>query len=205
MPWTQTMPETHDARIRSSAEVLGSEEVGRLIAACSRCASSGLRNRALIAILYRGGLRVCEALELAPGSVDVEARVVSVERASRSRKIGLDAGAFRILERWIERRSEIGIGEYSPLFCTLAGTPLASSYLRGLLHRLATSAMIDKRVSAEVLRRSLAMELAEEGFSISAIQMQLGHSSIAVTSRYLGRIEYGDAVSAVQHRRPWTP
>jgi site-specific recombinase XerD len=186
-------------------EVLSSDEVSRLLGACSSRAASGLRNRALIAVLYRGGLRVCEVLELLPGCVDLEAHVISVERGRRSRDVRLDSGAFEILVRWMERREEIGLSKDGPLFCTLSGTLLASSYLRGLLHRLATQGMVDKRVSAEVLRKSLAVELAQEGFSIGAIQAQLGHSSVAVTSRYLGRLEYGAASHALQHRQRWCP
>jgi site-specific recombinase XerD len=191
-------PSSHDA-------VLSAAEVARLIGACSGQASSGLRNRAIIAVLYRAGLRVCEALELEASDVDAGERLLFVHHGERSRRVSLDSGAFRIIERWVERRSEIDLPESAPLFCTLSGTPLASSYLRALLHRLATKAGIDKHVSAEVLRRSLAFELSQEGFSVVDIQAQFGHSTAAVTSRYLARLESGDVPRALRRRQEWRP
>ena len=183
--------------------VLSPDEVARLVGACSRRASSGLRNQALIATLYRAGLRVGEALQIEPGDVDQRERMIVSSRGDRTRRVGLDAGSFRIIECWIERRGELGICTPAPLFCTLAGGPLASSYLRGMLHRLARKAGIEKPVSAEVLRRSLALELVEEGFSIAAIQAHLGHSTAAVTSRYLARMGPASALGDLRGRPDW--
>lgn len=188
-----------DGRVVSPDEVVG------LIRACSPRSSSGIRNRALITTLYRAGLRVGEALALGPADVQVEERVIVPARGSHSRRIALDSGSFRIIETWLARRDGLELPEGVPLFCTLKGKPLASSYLRGLLHRLATRAGIRKPVSAEVLRRSLALELVEEGFSLAAIQAQLGHSSTAVTSRYLERLGTGDAMEDLRLRADWRP
>jgi site-specific recombinase XerD len=188
-----------------SDEILTPDEVRALIGACSRQASSGLRNRALITILYRGGLRVCEALELELDELDPQGRTILSTHGNRTRRIGLDAGSFRVIERWVDRRAELEISPAAPLFCTLAGNPMSSSYLRGLLHRLAEKAKVDKRVSAEVLRRSLALELMEEGYSIVAIQSQLGHSAASVTSRYLARLGNGKPVDDLRQRGEWLP
>lgn len=189
----------------SHQDVLTSAEVRRIVDACSSQASSGLRNRALIMAFYRAGLRVNEALKLEPDDVDPAERELIVRRDARVRRVALDYGSFRVIERWLERRLDLGIRVDAPLFCTLMGKPLASSYLRGLLHRLAEKAGVEKRVSAEVLRRSLAVELVEEGFSIVAIQAQLGHSAAAVTSRYLARLEQHGEVGDLRHRREWLP
>ena len=186
-------------------EILTANEVRALISACSARSSTGLRNRALIVVLYRSGLRLGEALQLEAGQVDLESRTVrGATRGERVRSIGLDAGSFRVIERWLERRAELGLQADAPLFCTLSGKVLASSYLRGLLHRLAEKAKVDKQVSAEVLRRSLAVELVKEGFPIETIQSQLGHSAASVTGRYLARLAAADpTVVDVSRRRDW--
>lgn len=195
----------HDFEVDPRREILTPAEVRQLLDACSSRASSGLRNRALIVVFYRAGLRVNEALRLMPDDIDARARELIVRRDTQSRRVPLDLGSFRVIERWLERRRMLGIEDDAPVFCTLSGKPVASSYLRGLMHRLAEKAGVEKRVSAEVLRRSLAIELVEEGFSIVAIQAQLGHSAAAVTSRYLARLERHDEREGLRHRSEWLP
>lgn len=185
-------------------ELLTPDEVSRLVRASSSRASTGIRNRALITALYRCGLRVSEALSLGTSDLDRDARQIRVQGRSRVRTIGLDPGSFHVVECWIDRRQELGITS-EPLFCTLKGAGLSSSYLRGLLHRLADKAGIEKRVSAEVLRRTLAFELAQEGFSMAEIQAQLGHASVVTTSRYFARGERAGVIPSMQRRTGWHP
>ena len=80
---------------RLPPEVLTNDEVLRLIDACSNT-PTGLRNRALIAVLYRAGLRVSEALDLYPKDVDAAAGTIRVlhGKGDRSRVVGIDAGGF---------------------------------------------------------------------------------------------------------------
>ena len=82
-------------------EVLTELEVRWLIEACSNRAPTGIRNRALIAVLYRGGLRLGEALALFPKDLDAAGGTVTVlhGKGDKRRTIGLDPGAFAIVER----------------------------------------------------------------------------------------------------------
>ena len=116
------------------AEILKADEVRALIRACSHRAPTGIRNRALIVVLYRAGLRVSEALALRPKDVDLEAGTVTVlhGKGDRRRTVGIDAGAGAVIERWAERRRGLGINGRAPLFCTLGGDPLQASYVRAL-------------------------------------------------------------------------
>lgn len=193
--------EAGQARIRD--DVLTSEEVRRVVEACSHRSATGIRNRALIVVLYRGGLRLGEALRLTEADVDAERRDLLVERSGARRRIPLDPGSFRMVERWVERRRRLDEGLDAPLFCTLAGRALAPSYVRGMLHRVAGRAGIEKPVSAEALRRSLALELVEEGFPLDTIQAQLGHSAAAVTSRYLVRLAESRGAADLRRRSNW--
>src|SRR5664279_3617008 len=108
------------------AEVLTEAEVASLLRACSSKAPTGIRNRALIAALYRGGLRISEALALFPKDVDATAGTITVlhGKGDKRRTIGLDAGAFAVLARWLDRRAALGINGRYRIFCTLKGTPL---------------------------------------------------------------------------------
>jgi len=190
---------------RYPAEVLTPDEVRALIKACSNRAPTGVRNRALLVLLYRAGLRVSEALALAPKDVDRAAGTVTVLRGKgdKRRTVGLDLGAFAVLERWLDRRAKLGVNGRAPIFCTLRGTPLATAYVRALMPRLARRAGIGKRVHAHGLRHTHAAELAYEGAPMNLIQAQLGHSSLATTSRYLAHIAPAQLVE-VMRARTWS-
>ena len=185
-------------------EVLTEPEVRRLIKACSNRAPTGIRNRALIAILYRGGLRLGEALALLPKDLDPRAGTVAVlhGKGDKRRTIGLDPGAFALVDRWLDRRRELGVDGRQPVLCTLGGAPLKDAYVRALLRRLALKVGIEKRVHAHGLRHSHAAELAAEGFPTNLVQAQLGHSSLATTDRYLRHIAPQQLIDAVR-RRAW--
>lgn len=188
---------------RYPAEPLTAEEVRKLIKACSSRAPTGIRNRALIVLLYRGGLRISEALALETKDLDRREGTVRVlhGKGDRARTIGLDPTAFSMLERWLDRRAELGINGRRRLFCTLHGEPLAAPYVRALLPRLARKAGIEKRVHAHGLRHTHAAELAREGVPMNVIQAQLGHSSLATTDRYIRHIAPEEVIGAMRARR----
>lgn len=184
------------------AEVLTPDEVRSLIKACSNRAPTGIRNRALLVVLYRAGLRISEALQLAPKDADRAAGTVTVlrDKGGKRRTIGLDPGAFAVLERWLERRAKLGVNGRKPIFCTLQGERLATAYVRALMPRLARKAGIEKRVHAHGLRHTHAAELAMEGKPVNLIQAQLGHASLAVTSTYLAHIAPAQLIEAMRSR-----
>jgi site-specific recombinase XerD len=152
--------------------------------------------------MYRGGLRSGEALALYLKDVDREAGTVRVLRGKgdHSRVVGLDRGAFALVERWLDRRKALGIKSTAPLFCTLRGKALDPSYLRHAVKRLAKRARIEKRVHPHGLRHTHAAELAREGVPMNVIQAQLGHSSLATTSRYLAHVAPQQVIEAMQAR-----
>jgi len=104
-------PTTHPKIIRPKRrlppEVLSDAEVCALMEACGRYTPTGLRNRALIALLYRTGLRINEALNLYPKDFDLEGGSVRVlnGKGGRSRTVGLDPGAATVIDRWLDTRS----------------------------------------------------------------------------------------------------
>jgi site-specific recombinase XerD len=187
------------------AEPLTADEVKRLINACSRRAPSGIRNRALLVVLYRAGLRVSEALGLMPKDCSIEAGSLRVLKGKgrTARTVGLDAGAFSVLQLWLERRKQLGLDGRSPVFCTLQGELLQTAYVRSMVRRLGKKAGIEKRCHPHGLRHSHAFELANEGVPMHVIQAQLGHANVSVTSRYVAHLN-PSAVVAVIHGREWT-
>jgi integrase/recombinase XerD len=179
-------------------EPLTPDEVTAIIAGCSTRSRTGIRNRALILLLTRSGLRISEALALKPSSPDFKAHSVRVlhGKGDRATNRGFHPSADDALLRWIETRGRLGL-KNGPLFCTLDGGPLSDRYVRNLLHRLADKAGVDKRVHPHGMRHTFANELRANGADVVTISKLLGHSSIAVTSRYLDHLTNDQAVSAL--------
>lgn len=191
---------------RYPAEILTPDEVRALIKASSGRSPTGARNRALLAVLYRGGLRIGEAIALQPKDIDAEEGTVRVlhGKGNKARTVGLDAGAMALVKLWLERRRKLGLSNgRRRLFCTLKGKPLMPAYIRQVLPRLAERAGIEKRVHPHALRHTHAAELAQERLPVNVIQQQLGHANLAVTSRYLDHIAPHERVEALK-RRDWS-
>lgn len=189
---------------RLPPEVLTDAEVRALMEACGRYTPTGLRNRALIALLYRSGLRINEALGLYPKDLDLTAGSVRVlnGKGGRSRTVGLDPGAAAIIDIWLKARTRLGFNGRHPAFCTLGGCLMSSAYVRRMLKRVAAQAGIDKRVHAHGLRHTHAAQLRAEGIDIAVISRQLGHSSISTTARYLDHLAPLAVIKAMR-RRAW--
>jgi len=202
-PLPSPVTEVSDEPLRE--ELLTPAEAGALVLASSGRAPTGQRNRALVAMMYRSGLRPGEALALRPGDIDLRAGTVVVppRKGGRPRLTGLDATTRGMVQTWIDRRAERGIGDDKPLFCTLQGEPLKAAYVRELLPRLARRAGIPKRVHPLALRYANAAELAEEGVPASTIDRHLGVAPIGGARRYRRTVSEEDVAAAVAGRR-WT-
>ena len=188
---------------RRPPEVLTEAEAIALIKACSTRAPTGVRNRALIAVLWRSGLRISEALALELRDIDLDAGSLRVRhgKGDRSRTVGVDEQTSALLARWIDRRRRLSPGARSPVFCTLQGGRIDTSYVRRLLPRLAARAGIDRRVHAHGLRHTHAAEMAREGTPINVIRDDLGHTSLAVTDRYLRDVAPETVIRTMRARR----
>ena len=186
-----------------------------MLGAASPRSASGVRNRALVAVLYRGGLRLAEALALRVTDVDLEAGSARVlhGKGAKARTVGLDPGACALVEHWTRKRRQLAIGRRSPLFCTIssgersgvvlrAGQALDPRYVRAALRRLAERAGVDKRVHPHGLRHTHAAELASEGVPSTVIRDQLGHSNLSTTDRYLRHVAPQEVLRAMR-RRTW--
>jgi site-specific recombinase XerD len=195
----------HNVGQRFSPVVLRPDEVKAIMAATNRGAT-GARNRAAIALMYRSGLRVGEALALRPRHVDLERNLVRVEdgKGGVDRTVAIDDGALRHIEAWMTRRRKLKINGNAPLLCQLDGSPWSPQAVREALRYAARKAGIDpeRRVHPHALRHSLAAELAREGVPMNAVQAQLGHKSLATTSRYLAHVAPEELV-AVAKPRTW--
>jgi site-specific recombinase XerD len=164
----------------------------------------GARLRALIVVLWRGGLRIQEALSLSERDLDPQRGSLLVRngKGGRRREIGMDAWGWEQLRPWLTARVELPVG---PMFCVIEGPtrgrPWSSAAVRSELRRLATQAGIRRRFAPHQLRHAHAVELAREGVPLNIIQRQLGHVNLGTTSIYLQGIDTEEIIAAVNSRR----
>lgn len=184
------------------AEILTPDEVLAILHEC-RETITGIRDRALITVMYRSGLRVSEALSLQSKDVDLHIGAIAVlhGKGDQRRTVGIDPGASPIIEHWVEVRRErlappLGI----PLFCSQKCRRMSKSMVRETLMRNARRAGIEKRVHPHGLRHTMAYELLMEGVPIPIIQRQLGHASLQTTDTYLSHIAPKHVLEAITAR-----
>lgn len=185
------------------AEPLTPDEVYRLIDACGD-GSANLRNRALIMLMWRTGLRTSEARALLPKDVDLENGRVAVlhGKGNRSRVVALDYGAVPTLKQWERDRRALELPRYTPYFCVIDGPtrsqPLGKTYARNLLKDLGEKAGIEKRVHPHGLRHSYSSYLLDNGIPIHFLRAMLGHSSIEITQLYADHINPARVIEALR-------
>jgi site-specific recombinase XerD len=188
--------------MRYPAEVLSKDEIRRLLEACGTKTWTARRNRALIVVMYRAGLRLAEALALRPCDVDAERGAIRVLRGKggRARTVGIDRWGLGEVVSWMDEHRTMGWSPGEPVFCTGSGQPVTQAYVRRRLPELARSAGIHKRVHAHGLRHTHAAELRAEGVDVAVIRRQLGHRSLLTTIGYLDHLDPRDSLLALSLR-----
>jgi site-specific recombinase XerD len=164
----------------------------------------GLRVRALVAVLWRGGLRISEALALNETDIDERRGSLLIRhgKGDRRREAGMDQFGFEQLAAWLAHRVLLPPG---PLLCVIDGATRgrrwSATAARGELRQLAVDAGVRRRFAPHQLRHAHAVELAREGVAINIIQRQLGHTDLGTTSTYLQGIDPSEIIDAVRSRR----
>jgi site-specific recombinase XerD len=151
-----------------------SEEIEQIVDMLAGEGPLGLRNRALVELVYSAGLRSAEAVGLDLADVDFEQELVRVRgKGGKERAVPLGEEAAHVVARYLrEARAELARGADDALFLSVRGRRLDTSTLRRLLphpHRL---------------RHSFATHLLEGGADLRTIQELLGHSSLSTTQVY---------------------
>jgi integrase/recombinase XerD len=143
----------------------------------------GLRDRAMIEVLYATGLRVSELVNLRLDGVNLEAGFVRcMGKGSKERVVPLGASACGAVKAYLG--SARGQHPSEILFLTSRGTTLTRMEFWKILKQYAAKAGIRKNISPHVVRHSFATHLLERGADLRAVQMMLGHAEISTTQIY---------------------
>jgi integrase/recombinase XerD len=172
---------------------LSAEEVDRLLEAPDTSTPRGLRDRALIELLYATGLRVSELVRLRQSDVVLDQGfLTTLGKGGKERMVPIGESAVSWVRRYLAGgRGEILGPRTSPwLFVSgPRGTPLTRVGFWKLLKRHGAAVGVDGRLTPHVLRHSFATHLLDRGADLRAIQMMLGHADLSSTQIYTHVLE----------------
>ncbi len=163
-------------------KTLTEDEVRRLLAVPNKNCPTGLRNRCMLQMMVDAGLRVSEALALAPCDINLDTRVVHVWRGkgAKDRTVYISEHTADLCRLWKKQRP----ANAKTFFCTLKGGPLKDAYVRALVYRLREKAGIEKHIHPHMLRHTFATLRLARGDNIRQVQQLLGHASLSNTEIY---------------------
>ena len=169
-------------------KVLSIEEIDALIAAPDRSKPQGVRDIAMLELLYASGMRISELIELNMEDIHLTMGFVRVfGKGRKERIIPLGRGALNALSKYLERARYELQGKYpktDALFINQRGKRLTRQGCWKIIKTHAEKARINKELTPHVLRHSFATHLIENGADLRAVQEMLGHADIATTQIY---------------------
>ncbi len=171
---------------------LSADEVDHLIAQPDGTSAAGLRDRAMLELLYATGMRVSELVGLRPSDVNLAAGYLTCTgKGGKQRLVPIGDEAARWVERYQRgARPALVRGRPTPrLFVNARGGPLSRVGFWKILKGYGRQAGLRRDVSPHVLRHSFATHLLERGADLRAIQMMLGHTDLSTTQIYTHILE----------------
>jgi integrase/recombinase XerD len=167
---------------------LGEQEVEALLAAPQTDTVAGLRNRAMLELLYACGLRVSELVGLALGQLNLRQGAIRVSgKGHKERMVPMGEQALDWLGQYLARARPAllrpGVGSEA-VFLTNRGRGMTRQAFWYMVKRYAREAGIDKPLSPHTLRHAFATHLLNRGADLRVVQMLLGHSDLSTTQIY---------------------
>ncbi len=167
---------------------LSEQDVERLLEAPDTDSVLGLRDRAMIELLYATGLRVSELVGIGQGQVSMQQGVIRITgKGGKERLVPMGEDALEWLQAyWQSARSELmqGKGVSEQVFVTARGSGMTRHAFWHVIKRHAQVAGIHKKISPHTLRHAFATHLLNHGADLRVVQMLLGHSDLSTTQIY---------------------
>lgn len=173
---------------RKLPDTLSKEDIDRLILAIDLSKPDGMRNKAILEVLYSCGLRVSELTELKISNLYLDIEFIKVTgKGNKERLVPIGGPAIKALKLWLnEIRVHVAVkkDEEDFVFLNRRGAHLSRVYIFLLIKQLAESIGLKKKISPHTFRHSFATHLVEGGADLRAVQEMLGHESITTTEIY---------------------
>ena len=167
-------------------QILTGREVELLLAQPSAADAKGIRDKAMLEVMYATGIRVTELIELNLEDVNLELGIIKCSHTKKSRAIPLYPAALRALSAYIKdvRMSLVADPLERALFVNIGGSRMSRQGFWKLLKLYQSKAGIEKEITPHTLRHSFAVHLLENGADLGSLQELMGHSDISSTQMY---------------------
>ncbi|HRN57794.1 MAG TPA: site-specific tyrosine recombinase XerD [Agriterribacter sp.] len=173
---------------RALPDILSFEEIEAVIAQIDQSKPEGVRNKALIEVMYSCGLRVSEAVQLRLSDLYMDVGFIKVTgKGDKERLVPIGKAAVKYINIYLENtRAHLTVkkGEEDILFLNRRGSRMSRVMIFLIIKELAQKAGIVKNISPHTFRHSFATHLVEGGADLRAVQEMLGHESITTTEIY---------------------
>ena len=171
---------------RKPPQILTAKEVEMLLSQPVAVDPKGLRDKAMLEVMYATGIRVSELIDLNVENVNLEMGVIRCNGAKKSRVIPLYPAALKALASYLsDARPFMAVSSSeSALFVNVGGIRMSRQGFWKILKYYQAKAGIEKDITPHTLRHSFAVHLLENGADLSALQELMGHSDISSTQMY---------------------
>lgn len=167
-------------------EALTTREIVKLLNQPRSTELKGIRDKAMLELLYATGIKVSEIISLTLRDVDLKGGMISCSAAKNERYIPIGKEAADALEEYIKKARGYMTREtkVKNLFVNCSGTPLTRQGFWKILRGYAQQAGIKTQINAQTLRNSFAVHLLQNGADINAVSEMLGHNDVVTTRVY---------------------
>lgn len=167
-------------------QILGKDHLAAIIEAADSDDPQGLRDRAILELLYAAGLRLAEAVGLDVARIDLNEQMARVRgKGNKERIVVIGQPAAKALRRYLrEGRPKLAQPDETALFANREGKRLSGRSVQKIVRRHALKAGLDQRVFPHLLRHSFATHLLDGGAELRVVQELLGHVSANTTQIY---------------------
>lgn len=169
-------------------EILTVQEVDRLLSQPNPHTGKGIRDKAMMELLYATGMRVSELLALKTEDVNLSFGYVICHDNGKERVIPIGNVSRDMLQRYMDEARDFFVKNQreTALFTNCSGKPMSRQGFWKVLKGYAENAGIHKDITPHTLRHSFAVHMLQNGADIKSVQEMLGHSDISSTQMYLG-------------------
>jgi len=166
-------------------KILTIEEVDKLLSAPNLSVNKGIRDKAMLEVVYATGMKVTELLNLTIYDINLKLSYIKCKGSKdQERIIPIGSFAVKCLEEYLKIRPKINVYNLDLLFLNLKGVQMTRQGFWKIIKYYADEAHIDKDINAFTLRHSFAVHLLQNGADIKSVQELLGHKDLSATQIY---------------------
>lgn len=170
---------------RHIPEILTVNEVDKLLESPDEKTQKGVRDKAMLELMYAAGLKVTELLNLCLNDIDVKIKYVKCKGIKdKERIIPFGNYARDCIVKYLKVRDELNVNNLDYLFFNMKGKKMTRQGFWKIIKKYTNELKIDKAITPNTLRHSFAVHLLENGAGMRTVQELLGHSSINTTAVY---------------------